>query len=885
MASSTGTSITFMQLCESFEKVRASRLKQEKIRILETFVDKCKNIADKVENASDGKLDEIMHPIFRLILPNFADDYKETPTSLARLYADVYSLPKQSHDYKCLISDRNYIPKIASNRFEGNDFAERAYSILKKWLPRQSNTKVMIADVNRFLDDIGNKDATKQQKVQSFRIILRQMTGLEMKWLTRIILKDLHLGTRKENILDFLDTGSCSTSWSRWVKDKPAIHSSLGMKPDVQLFTHFKPMLLERLNIDDGPKLFSTPAQYYVQVKYDGERSQIHMSRGRYTYFTRNGFDITKRPLLGETESLGYLSGKFARFLDPDCFSFILDGELMVWDKGQKALLTKGMNVDVKFLKANGPYRPCFVAFDIIMHNDTLLLDTPYHMRVTQLQSLLSKARGALSVSEVTLIKDTTQLGDIFRSKCLQEKEEGIVVKRYDFLYKPGVRDGGGCYKIKAEYSDNLVQDLDLIILGGCYTIHKSPRKLNSLLMGAALPASNREERPSEFVEIVSVSNGLSNEEWDFLEEKFSPKWLEERPASVVCSKKSQPDAWLRPEDSVILTIRATEMVPSHNYPLKYSFRFPRVTHIRKDKPWYSVCTSTEILSLVKEKGTIHKLIKVEATLENDEKLIRVPKRTSDKPRTRARPQSERIAHVLFKTQVIHTRRLEGKEICVINGTEDFPEEKIQETLGWHSAKIVKYPTPTTYCTIVGKTTTIRALDAIKNHDNVVSFDWFLRIIRDPKSSISFHPWELLSKRKHSPDSPEEYDMYFDYYQIDATASTLKHSFVRIDELGQDAKPFRETPSPCMFRNVNGFFSEKMIFEQLVFRDQAGTIKENFEDSVTHVFVKDQADRTASDLKVYERAGAKIVKSEWITECFFQDRFLNVEDYLIDFDD
>lgn len=79
------------------------------------------------------------------------------------------------------------------------------------------------------------------------------------------------------------------------------------MKQGVQLFSHFKPMLLERLNIEDVHKLFSTSVKYYIQIKYDGERSQIHMSYGRYKYFTRNGYDITKKPLLGETTSFGKL--------------------------------------------------------------------------------------------------------------------------------------------------------------------------------------------------------------------------------------------------------------------------------------------------------------------------------------------------------------------------------------------------------------------------------------------------------------------------------------------------------------------------------------------------------------------------------------------------
>ncbi|EFN81039.1 DNA ligase 4 [Harpegnathos saltator] len=769
----------FTHLCEFFEKVRTSRIKKEKIEILKTFFNQYRNNASKVQNTHGGNLDEIMYPILRLILPKYYSikDYdsrkKETKHSLTILYANVCQLSKQSDDYKALVNSRN----LTSDKFEKNDFAECAYFVFQKFLSQHS-TKIALADINKFLDDISNKKM--QQKIELFRLIFRRMTGFQMKWLTRIILQDLQLGIKAEDILDVLDIKSYNTS----LRNCTIYDSSKKMKQNVQLFSHFKPMLLERLSIDDICKLFSTSKNYYVQTKYDGERSQIHMSHGRYKYFTRNGFEITKKPLLGGIDSLGYLSVKFAQFLDPDCTSFILDGELMVWNKKEKALLTKGMKVDVKFLQTVGPYRPCFIAFDIIMYNDISLLDIPYHRRLKQLENLLIKAHGAISACETTPIDDRTQLEDIFRSKCLQGKEEGIVVKRHDFLYKPNVRDGGGCYKIKAEYSDNLVQDLDLIILGGSYTKNKFPKQLNSLIMGAAIPASSEEEHPSSFMVIVSVSNGLSKEEWNFLEERFSSKWVEECPENILTyATRTQSDMWLRPEDSMILTIRATEMVPSNKHLIGYSFRFPRVMHIRQDKPWYSACTNKEILSLVKNKKAIHKLIKPEANLHNNEDLLELSGCTSDKPRILTRPWSGQIAHVAFEKPVIHTRLLEGKEICVINGTDDFSKEDIEKVLMQHSANIVSNPISTTYCTIVGKNNTIRALDVIKNHDNVVSFDWFLRVTSDQKSSISIHPWELLSKSKNPSDSSMEYDIYYDYYYIDATASTLQHSFARIDEL------------------------------------------------------------------------------------------------------
>lgn len=94
-----------------------------------------------------------------------------------------------------------YFRNSTSDRFKGNDLGERAYSVLKQLLPLHG-TKITIAEINSFLDDISNKDTTVEQKVESCRVIFRRVTGLEMKWLTRIILKDLQLGIKTENILD-----------------------------------------------------------------------------------------------------------------------------------------------------------------------------------------------------------------------------------------------------------------------------------------------------------------------------------------------------------------------------------------------------------------------------------------------------------------------------------------------------------------------------------------------------------------------------------------------------------------------------------------------------------------------------------------------------------
>lgn len=85
------------------------------------------------------------------------------------------------------------------------------------------------------------------------------------------------------------------------------------LKCGIEIFSHFKPMLLERCNIEDIGKLFRGNDLYYVQTKYDGERSQLHMKDGTFKYFTRRGYDITNNSGYGETGSSGMATNIYSK--------------------------------------------------------------------------------------------------------------------------------------------------------------------------------------------------------------------------------------------------------------------------------------------------------------------------------------------------------------------------------------------------------------------------------------------------------------------------------------------------------------------------------------------------------------------------------------------
>lgn len=83
------------------------------------------------------------------------------------------------------------------------------------------------------------------------------------------------------------------------------------------------------------------------------------------------------------------------------------------------------------------------------------------------------------------------------------------------------------------QYSDNLVQDIDLIILGGYYGQSKYTGMIKSFMMGVAAPASNEGENPSQFLSIVSVSTGIGDQMLRHLQTKLAPYWIKEHPENI----------------------------------------------------------------------------------------------------------------------------------------------------------------------------------------------------------------------------------------------------------------------------------------------------------------------------------------------------------------
>jgi bifunctional non-homologous end joining protein LigD len=169
--------------------------------------------------------------------------------------------------------------------------------------------------------------------------------------------------------------------------------------------------------VSSGP-LPADSRRYAFEVKWDGYRALIDASPGGVTMWSRNGHVLTGR--YPELQGLG-------RALS--C-GVVLDGEIVAVGEDGKPDFAA-----LWFRTRGSSERPvCFMAFDVLRLDGEDVMDRPYRERRALLEGLqLQGSHWRTPESHVgageALLESTRRLG-----------LEGVVVKRLDSRYRPGLR-------------------------------------------------------------------------------------------------------------------------------------------------------------------------------------------------------------------------------------------------------------------------------------------------------------------------------------------------------------------------------------------------------------------------------------------------------------
>lgn len=185
------------------------------------------------------------------------------------------------------------------------------------------------------------------------------MNLLELKWITKIVLRDLKLGIGHESIfkmyhrhaLDIFNATSDLKAVFEQVEDYEAATKGGNAQLVYRLFFPIKPMLAGKLNLlqiqeflrskfDKNPQM-----PILVETKFDGERIQVHLQDFAVMFFSRGGKNYS-----------GIYSNKMAGFIreNVNAQAAVLDGEIIVWDNKLQKAAPFGKNKSVALAGEQG---------------------------------------------------------------------------------------------------------------------------------------------------------------------------------------------------------------------------------------------------------------------------------------------------------------------------------------------------------------------------------------------------------------------------------------------------------------------------------------------------------------------------------------------------
>ena len=347
-----------------------------------------------------------------------------------------------------------------------------------------------------------NEAEGKRAVEMILRDLHQKMDAMEVKWLVRVILRKLPLGVGE--VLLFKAMHHDAKSLYEVNANLEAVCEKL-RDPKVQLhqlevslMTPFRPHLADRKEVKQVSGIMK---KFYIETKYDGERCQLHKRGDTFRYFSRNGQDFTQE--YGETsDDPRMFSSVISSCLASSVQDIILDGEMMTWSKEQKCLLQKGKQFNIRQMRNDDQHHQCLILYDILLLNGRLLSGLPLKERVAILEDVISPVEGRVEMCR-RVLSSTVQEVQVELTAAIDRREEGLVLKDIESPYKPGARGGGGWIKVKPDYEGQLVDTLDLVILGGYYGSGRRAGNISNFLMGVSAGEK-------EFMSICKVGTGFN---------------------------------------------------------------------------------------------------------------------------------------------------------------------------------------------------------------------------------------------------------------------------------------------------------------------------------------------------------------------------------------
>lgn len=401
---------------------------------------------------------------------------------------------------------------------------------------------------------------SREKKERLIEALLSQASPLEAKYLAKIFVGDMrtgfHEGLMEQAVakafgipLEEVQRASMTVGD---VGEVAAIARKEGLEGFSRIgFRVFRPvsLMLAQMANDVAEALKEHDGKTAFEYKYDGARVQIHKSDGEVRVFSRRLSDVTES-LPEIVEAVKENIGSREAILEGEVIAVDNQGfpipfqHLMRRFKRVRAIEDAAERVPIKLY-----------LFDVLYLNGKSLVSIPYAQR----RQMLTENAGKIHLTE-RKVTDKTEEAERFLKEAMDAGHEGLMAKRLDAKYTPGVR-GKRWLKIKP-----VLEPLDLVIVAAEYGYGRRHDWLSDYYLAA------RDVETGEFLEVGKTFKGLTDAEIIEMTRRLKELTVKDKRGKVVTIPR------------IVVEVMYNEIQKSPKYKCGMALRFARISRIRDDK-------------------------------------------------------------------------------------------------------------------------------------------------------------------------------------------------------------------------------------------------------------------------------------------------------------
>src|SRR5919112_653334 len=417
------------------------------------------------------------------------------------------------------------------------DIGNVAFDILKDKLQKTLlYEKLTIERVYDTLIKISNLSGSGSvdHKLKYINSLLNNSTNLESKFILKLILGNLRLGIADYTVLDAIAIAFTGDKKNRKILERAYnVSSDLGkiasilfngsidevQSIPISIFVPVRPMLAERSPDAEEALKKMSGKMCYAEYKIDGERIQIHKQNERIELYTRN--------LENVTNNFSDIVNEFEKINTKD---FIAEGEIVSIDSitGRflpfQSLMHRRRKYNIDDAIKDYPVRLNF--FDILYYDNQDKTNLPFSTRRKTLEEIFSCENEKIKLISQKMVGKVEEI-DNFMTKAIEDGCEGLMIKNPDSTYRAGAREWAWI-KLKREYSNKLLDTIDLVIVGAIFGKGRRVGKYGALLLAAYEPEEDT------FYTICKVGTGFTDEILDEISKELKKHVIENKNPRVI---------------------------------------------------------------------------------------------------------------------------------------------------------------------------------------------------------------------------------------------------------------------------------------------------------------------------------------------------------------